>query len=73
MKVMAKRKVGLKRNFSTQNLGFSHAAMPVCTYINENITPMRRKLLAAAHAVKKEKGKLVGGEWKTSYENGPGI
>lgn len=52
IKVMKQRKV--KRNFSTQNLGFPYAAMPV--YINDNLTPMRRNLFAAAHTVKNEKG-----------------
>lgn len=52
LKVMEKRKI--KRNFSTQNIGFTEPAMPV--YVNENLTPNQRKLFAAARAFKKEKG-----------------
>lgn len=48
-KVLAKRKV--KRNFSTQHLGFEQPAEPV--YINENLSPGRRKLYVAAREAKK--------------------
>lgn len=50
-KLLAKRKV--KRNFSTQHLGFEQPAEPV--YINENLSPGRRKLYVAAREAKKTK------------------
>ncbi|KAG8266194.1 hypothetical protein J6590_077329 [Homalodisca vitripennis] len=49
IKFLAKRKV--KRNFSTQHLGFEQPAHPV--YINENLSPGRRNLYSAAREVKK--------------------
>ncbi|XP_046684913.1 uncharacterized protein LOC124370670 [Homalodisca vitripennis] len=51
IKFLAKRKV--KRNFSTQHLGIEQPAQPV--YINENLSPGRRKLYAAAREAKKTK------------------
>lgn len=52
LNLLAKRKV--KRNFSTQNLGYAHPAVPI--YINDSLSPERKKLYAAAREVKKEKG-----------------
>lgn len=51
LKVLSMRKV--KRNFSTSHLGYDQPAVPV--YINENLSPQRRKLFAAAREVKKTK------------------
>lgn len=50
-KLLEKRRI--KRNFSTANLGYDGPAEPV--YINESLSPGKRKLLAAARAAKKEK------------------
>lgn len=52
LNMIAKRKV--KRNLSTQHLGFQQPAEPV--YINENLSPERRKLYAAAREAKKTQG-----------------
>lgn len=49
--VLAKRRV--KRNFSTQHLGYEGAAVPI--YINENLSPVKRKLYKAAREIKKSK------------------
>lgn len=49
LSLIAKRKV--KRNLSTQQLGFKQPAEPV--YINESLSPERRKLYSAARAAKK--------------------
>lgn len=51
LKLLEKRRV--KRNFSTKDLGYTAPADPV--YINESLSPVKRKILAAARAVKKEK------------------
>lgn len=51
--MLSKRKV--KRNFNTHDLGFRGTAADV-VYINESLTPVRRKILNAARALKKEKG-----------------
>lgn len=49
--LLEKRRI--KRNFSTANLGYGGPAEPV--YINESLSPGKRKLLAAARAAKREK------------------
>lgn len=52
IKMLEKRRV--KRNLSTQHLGYKQAAVPV--YVNESLSPARRKLLAEARRLKREKG-----------------
>ncbi|RZF31931.1 hypothetical protein LSTR_LSTR011528 [Laodelphax striatellus] len=49
--ILAKRKV--KRNLSTQDLGFQQKS---AVYINESLSPARRKLFAAAREAKKKNG-----------------
>lgn len=50
-KLISKRKV--KRNLSTQHLGYQQPAVPV--YVNESLSPERRKLYSAARDAKKSK------------------
>lgn len=49
-KLLEKRRI--KRNLSTESLGYRGPAEPV--YINESLSPTKRKLLAAARAAKNE-------------------
>lgn len=42
-----------KRNFNTNDLGFTQPAAPI--YINENLCPARREIFRAARQIKKEK------------------
>lgn len=51
--MLHKRKV--KRNFNTHDLGFKDLQADV-VYINESLSPARRKILNAARALKREKG-----------------
>jgi hypothetical protein len=52
IKMLEKRRV--KRNLSTSDIGFSGPSVPV--YVNESLSPAKRKLLGAARAAKREKG-----------------
>lgn len=51
--LLQKRKV--KRNFNTHDIGFKGSQAEV-VYINESLSPARRKILNAARALKREKG-----------------
>ncbi|XP_031339583.1 uncharacterized protein LOC116168070 [Photinus pyralis] len=42
-----------KRNFSTEHLGFQHPSSPI--YINESLSPTRRKLFSLARQIQKDK------------------
>jgi len=50
-KIVEKRRV--KRNFNTSDLGLEMPASPI--YVNESLSPSRRKLLAAAREAKRDK------------------
>lgn len=51
--LLQKRRV--KRNLNTHHIGFGDRSADV-VYINESLTPLRRKIHTAARALKKEKG-----------------
>lgn len=49
------KKQKIKRNFNTHNLGNKDSQAEV-VYINESLSPARRRILNAARALKREKG-----------------
>lgn len=49
------RKRRIKRNLNTKDIGFTNQSAEVI-YMNESLTPIRRKIFNAARALKKEKG-----------------
>lgn len=51
LKMLEKRRI--KRNLNTSDVGYPQPAVPV--YVNESLSPAKRKLLTAAKNVKTEK------------------
>ncbi|KAG8270403.1 hypothetical protein J6590_085783 [Homalodisca vitripennis] len=50
---LMKKRRGKKRDFSTRHLGLT---MDIPVYLNESLSPARRRLLAQARQLRKERG-----------------